>query len=93
MCLMRYVGHFFIQTLIFLHLRINKQLESYISWFPDPYALTSDAFSIDWSKLKPYIFPPFSLVGRILQKLDEDKVRKDILILPKWAKRPWYPRL
>ena len=23
--------------------RINKQLENYIPWFPDPYALTSDA--------------------------------------------------
>ena len=73
--------------------RINKQLENYISWFPDPYALTSDASSIDWSKFKPYIFPPFSLVGRILQKLDEDEVSKAILIIPKWATQPWYPRL
>ena len=73
--------------------RINKQLENYISWLPDPNALTSDAFSIDWSKFKPYIFPPFSLVGRILQKLDEDEVSKAILIIPKWATQPWYPRL
>lgn len=27
--------------------RLNRQLEKYISWFPDPQAITSDAFSIN----------------------------------------------
>ncbi|XP_052694156.1 uncharacterized protein LOC128172399 isoform X2 [Crassostrea angulata] len=53
--------------------RLNRQLENYISWFPDPFAFTSDAFSISWSDFKPYIFPPFSLIGRVLQKLEDDQ--------------------
>ena len=28
--------------------RLNAQLSSYVSWFPDPYALFIDAFSISW---------------------------------------------
>ena len=32
-------------------------------------------------------------MGRILQKLDQDEVSKAILIIPKWATQPWYPRL
>jgi hypothetical protein len=36
--------------------RLNKQLDKYVSWFPDPKAVTSDAFSICWSNYKPYIF-------------------------------------
>ena len=36
--------------------RLNKQLDKYFSWFPDPKAVTSDAFSICWSNYKPYIF-------------------------------------
>jgi hypothetical protein len=73
--------------------RLNKQLDNYVSWFPDPMAITSDAFFISWTKFKPYIFPPFSLTGRILQKLVEDEVRNAILIVPKWSTQSWYPKL
>lgn len=41
--------------------RLNKRIDNYVSWFPGPLAITSDAFSISWTKFKPYIFPPFSL--------------------------------
>lgn len=64
-------------------------MENYISWFPDPQAITSDAFSINWSEYIPYIFPPFSLIGRILQKLQDDEVSKAIIVLLKWA-MVWY---
>lgn len=47
-------------------------------------------FSINWSEFIPYIFPPFSLIGRILQKLQDDEVSKAIIVLPEWAKQPWY---
>lgn len=38
---------------------MNTQLESYTSWFPDPFAQGLDAFQIPWSDLKGYSFPPF----------------------------------
>lgn len=73
--------------------RLNKQIYKYVSWFLDPMAVTSDAFSISWTDFKPYTFPPFSLIGRILQKLEEDKVRKAILIVQKWEIQSWFPKL
>lgn len=70
--------------------RLNRQLENHISWFPDPFAFTSDAFSVSCSDFEPYIFPPFSLIGRVLQKLEDDQMRKEIIVVPKWATQPWY---
>ena len=64
MFLRRYIGLFYPDIELFAS-RINEQLKNNISWFPDPYALTSDACSIDWSKFKPYICPPYSLVTEI----------------------------
>ena len=42
-----------------------------------------DAFSIDWSEFNFYAFPPFSLIPRCLQKIQQDK-GKSILIIPVW---------
>ena len=33
--------------------RLNKQMTKYVSWFPEPEAMTSDAFSISWSEFIP----------------------------------------
>ena len=49
--------------------RLNNQFPRYVSWRSDPFALATDAFQIFWLNLKGYAFPPFSLVGRCLQKL------------------------
>lgn len=70
--------------------RLNRQLENHISWFPDPFAFTSDAFSVSCSDFKPFIFLPFCLIGRVLQKLEDDQVSKDNIVVPKWATQPWY---
>ena len=43
--------------------RLNFQTSVYVSWFPDPGAWTVDAFSFCWREFKPYILPPFSLLG------------------------------
>ena len=47
----------------------NTHLEHYFSWKPDPQAAGVDALSQPWSKLHPYAFPPFALIGRCLQKV------------------------
>ena len=28
--------------------RLNKQIKNYVSWYPDPDALATNAFSFDW---------------------------------------------
>ena len=61
--------------------RLNKQLDNYVSWNPDPECKFVDAFSINWKPYKFYAFPPFSLVPRCLQKIQRDQAT-GILIVP-----------
>ena len=51
-----------------------------MSWKPDPGALHVDAFKVPLSDFKCYGFAPFSLIDRVLQKLQVDKAeqRRDI---------------
>ena len=37
--------------------------------------------------------PPFLLVGRVLQKLRQDNVKRAVLIAPVWKGQVWYPSL
>ena len=37
--------------------RLTKQLPTYVSWRPDPQALETDAFSMNWKGLKAYANP------------------------------------
>ena len=72
--------------------RINHQLDKYVSWKPDPGAHAVDAFTLDWSTETIYAFPPFSLLGRVDQKLEEDQA-EGIVIIPHWPSQPWYPKV
>ena len=38
--------------------RLTAQLDSYMSWKPDPGALATDALSQQWTEIKGYAFPP-----------------------------------
>ena len=38
---------------------MNCQLEKYASWFPDPFAIATDAFQMSWSNLKGLQFSTF----------------------------------
>ena len=64
----------------------------YISWKPDPKALAIGAFSIKWNTEFYYIFPPFSLLGKVAAKTYRDKI-KAIVVIPKWSAQHWYPKL
>jgi hypothetical protein len=39
----------------------------------------TDTFTFSWSDMKPYIFPPFSLIGKVIDKILSDKVIDKIL--------------
>ena len=49
--------------------RLNFQLKPYISWKPDPEACHVDAFTLDWSNLVFYAFPPFSIISQVIKKI------------------------
>ena len=73
--------------------RLNYKLTPYVAWKPDPGALAIDAFTLNWSDYPLlYCFPPFSLIGKVLQKIQMDKATA-ILVVPEWSSQFWYPML
>ena len=53
--------------------RANTQLRKFVSWIPDPQSAAINAFSVQWSDPLSYVFPPFSLIMRCVQRI---KIRK-----------------
>ena len=47
---------------------LTALLPAYASWKPDPGATYTDAMTLNWSLLKGYAFPPFSLIRPVLKK-------------------------
>ena len=72
--------------------RLNRQCRKFLSWRPDPDASGIDAFAHSWSGLRCYAFPPFSVMGKVLQKILQDKANVT-LIAPLWPTQPWFGRL
>ena len=72
--------------------RLTAQCPAFFSWQPYPYAVARDAFLQDWSQIKGYPNPPWSLFGRVLSKVQMDRART-ILVAPVWKTQPWYPLL
>ena len=73
--------------------RHNTKLPHYFSYRPDPQAEAIDAMTQDWSRLKGYAFPPFIIIGRILMKVRQDKMKELVLIAPMRKSQVWYPLL
>ena len=72
--------------------RINRQLDTYVSWHPEPEAIAINAFSMIWHNAYFYIFPPFSIIGQVIAKIRRDKTDA-ILVVPDWSTQYWYPQL
>ena len=72
--------------------RINNQLPCYVSWKPDPGATHVNAFSFLWTESYGYAFPPFSLIGRVLQKIRQDEATV-LMVVPIWTTQPWFSLL
>ena len=73
--------------------RLNNKCLKYVAFQPDPFAFATDAFTLDWENEDlSYIFPPFCLIGRILQKIDFDKANV-IMVVPYWTTQPWWSKL
>ena len=72
--------------------RLNKQLPKYIAWKPDPQAEFIDAFSICWKQIYFYAFPPFSVISRVVQKVQEEKA-EGVIVVPMWPTQTWYTSL
>jgi hypothetical protein len=48
--------------------RLSHQLDQYVSWRPDHKAIHTDAFTMNWSNMTAYAFPPFNMIHAVLEK-------------------------
>ena len=72
--------------------RLNHQIQPYVSWKPDPKAISNDAFTLDWSNYKIYAFPPFCLIGKVLTKIEYEESTA-ILVAPLWHTQAWFSKM
>ena len=72
--------------------KANSQIDVYASRYPDPYCTHVDAFSFNWESYKPYLFPPFSLINSVLQKIRVDQTTA-LCVLPRWKTQAWWPHM
>ncbi|XP_052234246.1 uncharacterized protein LOC127846782 isoform X1 [Dreissena polymorpha] len=72
--------------------KLNNKLDLYVSRFPDHKAHQIDAFTFEWKSCVFYMFPPFSLISKVLQKVVEDRTEA-VLVGPIWPTQPWWPSL
>ena len=70
--------------------RLNHKLPIYVSWKPDPYSVSTNAFSVSWSQSYVYCFPPFSVIWKVLKKIRDDTAEA-IMIVPHWPTQSWFP--
>ena len=73
--------------------RLNHKLNLYVSWIPDPFCTEVDAFTVDWHSHYPYIFAPFNIIHRCINKIQYDRVDKTLIVFPVWPNQPWFAQL
>ena len=72
--------------------RLTKQIPIYASWLPDLESSFIDAFTMNWNNIFIYVSPPFSIIWRMLQKIQEE-CKKAIVIAPLWTTQSWFTRI
>ena len=60
----------------------NSHLPWFMSPVPEPRALAVDALSQNWQERSMYMFPPFPLLNKVIQKLRSTQAAEVILIAP-----------
>ena len=83
----KYFG--FYSSVHLLASRINAQLSQFFAYRPDPKPEVINAFCVPWYNLSFYCFPPFSGIGKVLQKINSDNAN-DLLIFPNWPSQFWF---
>jgi hypothetical protein len=71
--------------------RLNKQLPSFFSFGPDPECMGVNSFTVSWKNLQFYAFPPFAIIGKVLQKLEADEAT-GIVVVPDWPTQCWFKK-
>ena len=72
--------------------RLNKKVDKYCAWKPDPFAAFIDAFSANWVSFYFYAFPPFSMILRSLEKVSREQ-SSGVILVPLWTTQAWFPKV
>ena len=72
---------------------LNHRLPAYFSPMVDPQSAGMDAMLQPWDGLQAYAFPPFSLLPRVLAKVQQSRGLELTLVAPFWPQHPWFPDL
>jgi hypothetical protein len=72
--------------------KLNRQVQKFFSWHPEPESSGVDAFQQSWKKIQCWANPPFNQIGKVLIKTKQDKADLTI-IAPIWITAPWFPSL
>ena len=70
----------------------NSHLSRFMSPISEPRALAVHALSQDWQGRSMYMFPPFNLLNKVIQKLRSTQAEEVILIAPRWPKQLWFSK-
>ena len=75
----------------------SRQVPAFFSWSKEDTSaigLNSLAADVDWGRWElPYVFPPFPLISRTLEKMRIQRVREAIIVVPWWPSKPHHPVL
>jgi ribonuclease HI len=72
---------------------LNHRVPLYVTPFPHPLALATDAFTVDWTRWQfIYLFPPVNLLLRVTLRLSSFPGRA-LIITPWRPLSPWFPFL
>ena len=71
---------------------VNKKIEKYALWYPEPDAIAINAFYVKWSDTNFYIFQPLSIKSQMLAKALRNK-KNAAIVVPNWNTQYWYPQL
>jgi hypothetical protein len=75
---------------LFAH-KLNRKLERFVAMdgVLAEGAIRTDAFSFSWRGELVYAFPPVQLVGRVLQRIQEEGLTA-VVVVPKWPSQWWW---
>ena len=69
---------------------LNNKLPRYFSFTADPFSEIVDAFTVSWTNSKLYCYPPCSVIGKCLRKIQQDKATV-LFVAPFWPSQPCFP--
>jgi hypothetical protein len=84
----------FVPTVDWFASDVNHQLPEFYVWQHQSQTVAKgfDAFTVSWTNKPGYVFPPFSLIPRIIRKVQDDNAQI-LLLHPNWPGALWYPSL